>query len=112
MKKYEVMYILRSDLDAEAIKKEVADVEAIFKNNGSEVLETKEWGFRDLAYEIKGNKKRQNADDPCYEAVKDKGVEYLLEVEQIHKGTCRDYDNQHHRMVPHGIRPCLKSRDF
>ena len=56
MKKYEVMYILRSDLDAEAIKKEVADVEAIFKNNGSEVLETKEWGFRDLAYEIKGIK--------------------------------------------------------
>lgn len=57
MKKYEVMYILRSDLDADAIKKEVADVDAIFKNNGSEVLETKEWGFRDLAYEIKGNKK-------------------------------------------------------
>ncbi len=52
MKKYEVMYILRSDLDQEAIKAEIASVEAIFTSNDSKVLETKEWGLRELAYEI------------------------------------------------------------
>ena len=57
MKKYEVMYILRSDLDNEAIKAEVENAKNIFVNNGSKVLECKEWGLRDLAYEIEHNKK-------------------------------------------------------
>ena len=57
MKKYEVMYILRSNLDAEAIKAEVEAAKNIFTNNGSNVLEVKEWGFRELAYEIERNKK-------------------------------------------------------
>jgi len=57
MKKYEVMYILRSNLDAEAIKAEVENVNKIFTSNDSKVLETKEWGLRELAYEIEHNKK-------------------------------------------------------
>ena len=57
MKKYEVMYILRSTLDADAIKAEVENTKNIFTSKGSNVLETKEWGLRELAYEIKGNKK-------------------------------------------------------
>ena len=57
MKKYEVMYILRSNLDQDAIKAEVAAVNNIFTSNGSNVLECKEWGLRELAYEIERNKK-------------------------------------------------------
>ena len=57
MKKYEVMYILRSNLDADAIKAEVEAASNIFTSNGAKVLEAKEWGFRELAYEIDHNKK-------------------------------------------------------
>lgn len=52
MRKYEIMYIVRANLDQEAIKKEISDVNAIFTNNASTVLECKEWGLRELAYEI------------------------------------------------------------
>ncbi|UKI50450.1 MAG: 30S ribosomal protein S6 [Clostridium sp.] len=57
MKKYEVMFILRSNLEQEKIQKEVADVKAIFTGNESEVLECKEWGLRELAYEIEHMRK-------------------------------------------------------
>ena len=49
MKKYEVMYILRANLDQESIKTEVANVNNIFTSNQSKVLECKEWGLRELA---------------------------------------------------------------
>lgn len=57
MKKYEIMYIVRPTLDQEAIAKEVAGVADIFAKNDSKVLETKEWGLRELAYEIEKNRK-------------------------------------------------------
>ncbi|MGM9971534.1 MAG: 30S ribosomal protein S6 [Anaeroplasmataceae bacterium] len=57
MKKYEVMYIVRPTLDQEAIAKEIASVADIFTKNESKVLETKEWGLRELAYEIEKNRK-------------------------------------------------------
>ena len=57
MKKYEVMYILRSNLDQETIKGEIAKVNDLFTNNDSKVLEVKEWGLRELAYEIEKSRK-------------------------------------------------------
>ncbi len=57
MKKYEVMYILRSNLDQESIKAAIENVNKIFTANDSKVLECKEWGLRELAYEIEHNKK-------------------------------------------------------
>lgn len=57
MKKYEVMYILRSNLEQEAIKAEIAAVNTIFTSNESKVLECKEWGLRELAYEIERSRK-------------------------------------------------------
>lgn len=57
MKKYEVMYILRANLDQESIKTEVANVNNIFTNNDSKVLECKEWGLRELAYVIEHSRK-------------------------------------------------------
>lgn len=52
MKKYEVMYIIRPNVDEEARKALVAELNSIFTDNSSKVLETKEWGLRELAYEI------------------------------------------------------------
>ncbi len=57
MKKYEVMYIVRPTLDADATKAVIELVTNIFKNNNSTVLETKEIGLKDLAYEIEHHKK-------------------------------------------------------
>lgn len=57
MKKYEVMYILRSTLEGEAIKADVEKLSNVLTSKGAKVLETKEWGFRELAYEIDHNKR-------------------------------------------------------
>ena len=56
MKKYEVMFILRSNLDQDAIKAEIEAAKNIFTSNDSKVLEVKEWGLRELAYEIDHNR--------------------------------------------------------
>ena len=57
MKKYEVMYIVRANLEQEAIKTEITNVNNIFTSNDSTVLECKEWGLRELAYEIEHARK-------------------------------------------------------
>lgn len=57
MKKYEIMYIVRSNLEQEAIAKEIKNVNEIFSKNDSKVLETKEWGLKELAYEIEKMRK-------------------------------------------------------
>lgn len=57
MKKYEVMYIIRPNVEEEPRKAVMAELAQAFVQNGSEVLETKEMGLRDLAYEIAGEKK-------------------------------------------------------
>jgi small subunit ribosomal protein S6 len=57
MKKYEIMYIVRDGLDEETRKAEVAKIHAVLTNNGAEITNVNEWGVRDLAYEIKDQKK-------------------------------------------------------
>lgn len=57
MKKYEIMYILNPSLDADAIAKEVSNINAIFTDNNAKVLEVKEMGLKELAYEIEKNRK-------------------------------------------------------
>ena len=57
MKKYEVMYIVSPSLNEEQTKKVVENTNAIFTNNGSKVLQVKELGLKELAYEIQGNRK-------------------------------------------------------
>ena len=53
MKNYELMYILMPNLDEEAIKAENAALLKIITDNGGNITGVKEWGMRDLAYEIK-----------------------------------------------------------
>ncbi|MWC29099.1 30S ribosomal protein S6 [Paenibacillus sp. MMS18-CY102] len=56
MRKYEVMYILRSDVEQEAVQAIVEKFNGIITNGGGEVSKTDIIGKRRLAYEI--NKQR------------------------------------------------------
>jgi small subunit ribosomal protein S6 len=53
MRKYEIMYIIRPNLDDEARKAVVERFNNILTENGAEITNVKEWGKRRLAYEIK-----------------------------------------------------------
>ena len=58
MRKYEIMYILRADLDEAARKDVMEKLEAILTSNGGKVEKTDEsMGLRDLAYPIKDETK-------------------------------------------------------
>ena len=57
MKKYEVMFIIRPNLDEQAREGLVAEVSEVFTARASEVLNVKNMGLRDLAYEIAHEKK-------------------------------------------------------
>lgn len=57
MKKYELMYILKANLDEEARKAEIAKLHGILTKNGAKIGKVNEWGLKDLAYEIKKEKK-------------------------------------------------------
>ncbi len=52
MRKYEVMYIIRPNIEDEAKKALVERFNGILTDNGAEVTEAKDWGKRRLAYEI------------------------------------------------------------
>ncbi|GBF11539.1 30S ribosomal protein S6 [Tepidibacillus infernus] len=54
MRKYEVMYVLRPDLEQEATKELVEKFQSLITNNGGEIEKQEEMGKRRLAYEIKG----------------------------------------------------------
>lgn len=56
-KKYELMYILKPELDAAGIKAENASLQKILNDNGAKVVDVNEWGLRDLAYAIKKESK-------------------------------------------------------
>ena len=58
MRKYEIMYILKADLDEEARKAEIAKLGKIITDNGGTITETSEaMGLRELAYPIKDETK-------------------------------------------------------
>lgn len=57
MRKYEIMYILKPDLDEAGVKAENAKLADILVKNGANVTKTTEWGLKDIAYEMNGYKK-------------------------------------------------------
>lgn len=52
MDKYEVLYIIRADVDDEAKAKVVEKFETIVTDNGGTVDELDKWGIKKFAYEI------------------------------------------------------------
>ena len=52
MREYELMYIVQPAIEEEAKKALVERFSEILTSNGAEIIESKEWGKRRLAYEI------------------------------------------------------------
>lgn len=52
MRRYETIFILRSDLGEAQVKDSIKRFEGLVATGGGEMLETDEWGFRELAYRI------------------------------------------------------------
>ena len=52
MRKYEIMFIVRPDLEEAAMKKVVEDMKKAVEANDAKVVDTKEMGQKDLAYEM------------------------------------------------------------
>lgn len=55
MRDYEVMFVIRPDLDEAAIEATIARFEELIKNGGGEIEKLDRWGKRRLAYEINHN---------------------------------------------------------
>ena len=54
MRNYEIMYILKADLDEAAREAEMGNIQKLLEKNGAKVLDTDlKMGLRELAYEIK-----------------------------------------------------------
>jgi len=59
MKAYEILYIIRPDLDEEATTALVDRFGGLVTSNGGENLTVEKWGKRRLAYEIKDYREGQ-----------------------------------------------------
>ena len=59
MKAYELLYIIRPDLDEEATTALVDRLSGLVANNGGDNLTVEKWGKRRLAYEIQDYKEGQ-----------------------------------------------------
>ena len=53
MNKYEVMFIVRPDMEEAEIKKTAENMKKVLTDAGAKVMEEKAMGQRELAYEIK-----------------------------------------------------------
>lgn len=53
MKKYEIMYILKANLEDAQRKEVIEKLHSLLTNEGTKVTNVNEWGLRDLAYPIK-----------------------------------------------------------
>jgi small subunit ribosomal protein S6 len=57
VRRYETIFILRPDLGDSAQKEAIKRFEGIVGSSGGDLVETEEWGFRELAYRIKGERR-------------------------------------------------------
>lgn len=52
MRKYEIMFIVRPDLEEASIKKVAEDMKKVLSSKNAKVLDVKEMGQKELAYEM------------------------------------------------------------
>ncbi len=57
MRRYETIFILRPDAGDPQIKETIKRYEGIIAAGSGEMIETEEWGSRELAYRIKGERR-------------------------------------------------------
>jgi len=56
LREYEVLYIVRADLDDEKVQDAVKRVNTLIERSGGKIERTNRWGKRKLAYEVKHQK--------------------------------------------------------
>ena len=54
--KYEIMFIVRPNLEENAAKDVAKNFEKVLSDNGAKILSSKDLGQKELAYEISGHK--------------------------------------------------------
>jgi small subunit ribosomal protein S6 len=57
VRRYETLFIVRQDIGEAPTKDLIKRFEGIVSSSGGEIIETDEWGFRELAYHIKGERR-------------------------------------------------------
>ncbi len=57
MRRYEIMYIIRPNLEESVRVAQIEELNKILTDNNSKDLKVDEWGLKDLAYEIADLKK-------------------------------------------------------
>lgn len=77
MKKYEIMFIVRSDIDEEARKATVSTLEKALTSNATTITLSKELGQKEFAYEIKKMKS---------------GYYYLYNIETTSSDATKEFD--------------------
>lgn len=55
MRAYELMVILKSGLEEEALEAAIEKISSLITNNNGELVKVEKWGKRRLAYEVNGN---------------------------------------------------------
>ena len=77
MNKYEIMFIVKSDLEEEARKNVVNTLEKTLTSNNATITSTKEMGQKEFAYEIKKMKS---------------GYYYLYNIETSTDASIKEFD--------------------
>ena len=77
MRKYEIMFIVRPDLEENAVKETVKKLEKVLTDNKAVITLSKELGQKEFAYEIKGFKS---------------GFYYLYNIECSKQNAVKEFD--------------------
>ena len=77
MRKYEIMFIVRPDLEENAVKETVRKLEKTLTDNKAVITLSKELGQKEFAYEIKGFKS---------------GFYYLYNIESSNDAAIKEFD--------------------
>ena len=77
MRKYEIMFIVRPDLEENAVKETVKKLEKVLTDNKAVITLSKELGQKEFAYEIKGFKS---------------GFYYLYNIETSNDAAIKEFD--------------------
>lgn len=77
MRKYEIMFIVRPDLEENAVKETVKKLEKVLTDNKAVITLSKELGQKEFAYEIKGFKS---------------GFYYLYSIDSSEQKAIKEFD--------------------
>ena len=77
MRNYEIMFIVRPDLEENAVKETVKKLEKVLTDNKAVITLSKELGQKEFAYEIKGFKS---------------GFYYLYNIESTNDAAIKEFD--------------------